>query len=81
MPLASALKVNEMSELKPCVFCGAGTSSFDESQHWTGQRYITLKVYLRHWCKGEDNQIQIRRKTGQECIDAWNEMMSRCNAN
>ncbi|HGT4490941.1 TPA: hypothetical protein ACM3GH_003702 [Escherichia coli] len=46
-----------MSELKPCIFCGSGISTFDETKHWTGQRYIVLKVYLRHWCEGEKTKI------------------------
>ncbi|EAT0336342.1 hypothetical protein VM039_003726 [Salmonella enterica subsp. enterica serovar Worthington] len=68
-----------MSELKPCIFCGGGTSTFDETKHWTGQRYIVLKVYLRHWCDGDRTKIEVMRKTHQECVDDWNEMMTNAN--
>ncbi|VFS16085.1 restriction alleviation protein, Lar family [Yokenella regensburgei] len=68
-----------MSYLEPCPFCGAGTASLDETKHWTGQRYIILKAYLRHWCEDGQTEIKVTRKTHQECIDAWNEMMSNAN--
>lgn len=70
-----------MSELKPCIFCGSGISTFDETKHWTGQRYIVLKVYLRHWCEGEKTKIEVTRNSHQECMDAWNEMMKHDKTN
>ena len=65
------------AELKPCPFCGAGQTSIDEQNHWTGMRNELLSVTLRHWCAAADDQferksITIRARTEAEAIAAWN---------
>jgi len=63
-------------ELKPCPFCGAGTSQIRENTYWTGMRNIVQSVSVMHWCvrpQGhQQNIITIYGKTREEAIEAWN---------
>ena len=62
-------------QLKPCPFCGAGITQFDETKHWLGTRYQVIGVTVQHWCDkstGFTNFLQIKRKTKEEAIEAWN---------
>lgn len=64
-------------EIKLCRFCGAGEFHFDESNHWTGQRNVLLKVRLVHWCDCSDVKFWVENKTRELCIKAWNETFGK----
>jgi len=67
-------------ELLPCPFCRGTNTRIDETTHWTGMRPELLFVALRHWCGDRGlvggnhpgSKIEIRRKTREEAIAAWN---------
>ena len=63
--------------IKPCPFCGAGTTNTRRNEHWTGMRSVIVSAEVRHWCdtpKGQPHRdsIVIVRKTEDEAIAAWN---------
>ena len=59
--------------MKPCPFCGAGTTKVHESTFWTGMSSQILSVTVQHWCEGEGltSFLQVKGKTKQEAIDKW----------
>lgn len=67
--------------LKPCPFCGAGETVFqDNGRVWTGMRYSDpVSVSVRHWCTGENGQPEapsrMIERVGRDrlsAIAAWN---------
>jgi hypothetical protein len=64
-------------EIKPCPFCGAGSTDIRPNNYWTGMRSVAVSVEVRHGCdtpKGQPHRdsIVIVRKTESEAIAAWN---------
>lgn len=65
-------------ELKPCPFCGAGTTQFRENgKTWTGMKYSApTSVSVVHWCDKVDGQpsrmIERVGKDMASAIEAWN---------
>ena len=68
-----------MTDLKPCPFCGAGTTGIVENgRMWTGQRYSEpVSVSVRHHCPptpGQPANRMIERVGRDEASAraAWN---------
>jgi hypothetical protein len=70
--------------LLPCPFCGAGTFRIDRSRHWTGMRYQTLSVSLRHWCEKDDAALNLfidfRSKSLDAAVASWNARATKFKA-
>lgn len=64
--------------LKPCPFCGAGTTHLHPNGLiWVGNRYTTpVSVSIRHWCDeipGQPNRLIERiGRDEASAIAAWN---------
>lgn len=67
------------SELKPCPFCGAGTTQFNDSgKVWMGAQYSEpISVSVRHWCSVVEGQpsrmIERVGRDRESAIAAWNQ--------
>lgn len=63
-------------ELLPCPFCGAGQTLLRPETFWTGMSNKLVSVTVQHWCEKEDGNLQsvlqVKRKTQEEAIAAWN---------
>lgn len=65
-------------ELKPCPFCGAGSSQIVENgKIWTGMKYSEpSSVSVRHWCEKIEGQpsrmLERIGKDRESAIAAWN---------
>jgi hypothetical protein len=63
-------------ELKPCPFCGAGTTQIADSTHWTGMSSVVLASTVRHWCDDAEGKpgsfLQVKGKSRQQAIKKWN---------
>lgn len=65
-------------ELKPCPFCGAGTTTIKENgKMWTGMRYSEpVSVSVQHWCEPEPGQpSRMLERIGRDkasAVTAWN---------
>ena len=68
------------TELLPCPFCGGIQTDIRRETYWTGMRSQLLSVTVMHWCvrpSGDlQSTIQIKRKTEEGAIDAWNSRAS-----
>jgi len=65
------------SELKPCPFCGAGTTEIQEHAIWQGTKYAEpISVSVVHWCDPVEGQpSRMIQKVGRDrasAIAAWN---------
>ena len=65
------------SELKPCPFCGAGTTEVQEHAIWQGTKYAEpISVSVVHWCDPVEGQpSRMLQKVGRDrasAIAAWN---------
>ena len=64
--------------LKPCPFCGAGTTEITpKGRMWTGMKYSEpSSVSVRHWCEAVPGQpSRMIERVGRDeasAIDAWN---------
>lgn len=59
-----------------CPFCGNDELDIEESQYWSGMRYITLAYNARHFCKSSDFDkriITLRGKTKEDILRLWNQ--------
>ncbi|MGU2415275.1 Lar family restriction alleviation protein [Burkholderia cenocepacia] len=67
-----------MSELKPCPFCGAGTTNVEPGTRvWMGTKYGEPATYsVRHWCDDPEGQpkrmIERIGRDRESAIAAWN---------
>jgi hypothetical protein len=65
-------------DLKPCPFCGAGTTEVrDNGRVWAGTRYSTpSSVSVRHWCEPVEGQpTRMVERVGRDresAVAAWN---------
>ena len=65
------------NELKPCPFCGAGTTEVQEHAIWQGAKYAEpISVSVVHWCEPVEGQpSRMIQKVGRDrasAIAAWN---------
>lgn len=64
--------------LKPCPFCGAGTTEITPNgRMWTGMKYSEpSSVSVRHWCDSVPGQpSRMLERVGRDeasAIEAWN---------
>ncbi len=64
--------------LKPCPFCGAGTTEITpKGRMWTGMKYSEpSSVSVRHWCEAVPGQpSRMIERVGRDeasAIEAWN---------
>lgn len=69
-------------ELRPCPFCGAGTTNITENGRvWTGMRWgDPSSVSVRHWCDPEPGQpSRMIERVGRDDASAraaWNRRAS-----
>ena len=72
-------------ELLPCPFCGAGQTLLRPETFWTGMSNKLVSVTVQHWCEKEDGNLQsvlqVKRKTQEEAIAAWNTRVSTPTCN
>lgn len=67
-----------MTALKPCPFCGAGTTEITPNgRMWTGIKYSEpSSVSVRHWCDSVPGQpSRMLERVGRDeasAIEAWN---------
>lgn len=71
--------LTDLTNMKPCPFCGAGETRVDESTMWTGMRSIVVSVTIKHWCapdltSGESwsSYHEFRGKTAEQAAARWN---------
>lgn len=69
--------MDKPSELKPCPFCGAGTTEIQEHAIWQGTKYAEpISVSVVHWCDPVEGQpSRMLQKVGRDresAIEAWN---------
>lgn len=64
--------------MKPCPFCGKGTTAITYQTYWSGMRSVPLSVTLHHWCVKDEkdefvtNKITIRARDKVQAIEKWN---------
>lgn len=69
---------SRISLLKPCPFCGIGTTDFYENgKVWTGMRFSEpVSVSVQHWCEPQQGQpnrmIERVERDHASAVDAWN---------
>lgn len=79
-------KHNERGELKPCPFCGAGSTEIVENgKMWTGMKYSEpTSVSVRHWCdKVEGQPSRMLERVGRDwesAVAAWNQRAAMLEA-
>ena len=67
------------ADLKPCPFCGAGTTEIKENgRMWLGQQFSApVSVSVRHWCEPVASQpsrlIERVGRDHESAIAAWNQ--------
>lgn len=71
------MKLNELSdteELKPCPFCGVGTTNIRENTMWMGGTRPSqiLSVGIQHWCLDSSIGFTLYGKTREQAIKRWN---------
>ena len=66
------------TKLKPCPFCGAGTTQIvPNGQEWTGMKYSEpVSISIRHWCDAIGGQpsrmIERSGRDEESAIAMWN---------
>ena len=76
--MTTASKPTKDDALKPCPFCGAGTTQIVENgKTWTGMKYSEpSSVSVRHWCEpipGQPSRMLERvGKDHASAVAAWN---------
>jgi hypothetical protein len=65
-------------ELKPCPFCGAGTTTMKENgKVWLGMRYSEpSSVSVQHWCEPVEGQpsrmVERVGRDHESAVAMWN---------
>lgn len=76
----------ERAGLKPCPFCGAGSTEIVENgKMWTGMKYSDpTSVSVRHWCdKVEGQPSRMLERVGRDwesAVAAWNQRAAMLEA-
>jgi hypothetical protein len=71
-------KLNNVNELAPCPFCGAGqTQLIENGRVWSGMKYgPPVSVSVRHWCEIIEGQpSRMIERVGRDlesAVRAWN---------
>ena len=63
-----------MGNLKPCPFCGAGTTHIRTEDYWTGMRSVVISATVMHHCKDKPFQslLQVKGETVELATEKWN---------